>query len=388
MVQLKLLKKSLIAATILMVSNFALATDRHTDEGAIHLHHHEDSSESDDKASHHFHKHHHGGHMPAGVMFGHMLDQAGDFMFGYRLMVGRQGGSILNGTHHASDHAIMNQGCSDTILCSSAPSKMHMKMHMINLMYAPTSWMNLMLMPTFVDMEMDVRGLSGGAGHAGAGHGGHAGTATHSTSGVGDTTMAALFDLFEGRGHWLHLGLGFSAPTGDVNLKLKNNGHTEGGIIHFGMQLGSGTWDFIPSLTYTGEHERLSWGAQLSGVKRMEDQNRSGYRLGDMFQATTWGGFRLIRWFSVTVRGIYTVQGDIHGDFNTFNARSGPMDFPANQGGQFWDIGVGLNVMAPGGLFAGNSLSVEWLEPIKDDVNGYQLERSSTFALTWNYSFF
>lgn len=386
MVQLQLLMKSLLVVSILVISNAAIAVDTHTDEGAIHLHHHDDSSETEDKSGHHFHKHHHGGHMPAGVMFGHMLDQAGDFMFGYRLMVGRQGGNILNGTHNASNHAIINQGCSDTILCGSAPSKMNMKMHMINMMYAPTSWMNLMLMPTFVDMEMDVRGLSGGAGHAG-GHGGGS-TATHSTSGVGDTTMAALFDLFEARGHWLHLGLGFSAPTGDVGLKFKNNGHTEGGIIHFGMQLGSGTWDFIPSLTYTGEHNRLSWGAQLSGVKRMEDQNRSGYRLGDMFQATTWTGFRLIRWLSVTVRGIYTVQGDIHGDFNTFNARSGPMDFPANHGGQFWDIGVGLNVMAPSGLFAGNSLSVEWLEPIQDDVNGYRLERTSTFALTWNYSFF
>jgi len=378
-----------IVASFVVVPSYVFASasvsDTHAEEETTH-HHHDDKSEVHTEESHnHVHKHHHGGHMPAGVMFGHMLDQAGDFMFGYRLMIGRQGGDVLHGTHKASDHAIINLGCSDTIKCGSAPSKMNMKMHMINMMYAPTNWMNLMVMPTFVDMNMDVRGLSGGAGHGG-GHG-HAGISTHSTGGVGDTTIASMFELYDSPGHWLHLGLGFSAPTGNVGVKFKNNGHAAGGLVHFGMQLGSGTWDFMPSLTYTGEHNRWSWGAQLSGTKRMEDQNKSGYRLGDMFQATTWGGYRFMRNFSVTLRGIYTVQGAIHGDFNTFNARTGPMDFPANHGGQFWDIGIGLNAVFPRGILHDHTLSVEWLQPMQDDVNGYRLERKPAFALTWNYTF-
>lgn len=37
------------------------------------------------------------------------------------------------------------------------------------------------------------------------------GTAKYATSGVGDTAMVALRDLFEAPAHWLHLGLGFYA---------------------------------------------------------------------------------------------------------------------------------------------------------------------------------
>ena len=34
-----------------------------------------------------------------------------------------------------------------------------------------------------------------------------------------------------------------------------------GVFTHYRMQLGSGTWDFWPSLTYTGRADRLAWGA-------------------------------------------------------------------------------------------------------------------------------
>ncbi len=153
------------------------------------------------------------------------------------------------------------------------------------------------------------------------------------------------------------------------------------------MQLGSGTWDFLPSLTYTGDHRRFTWGAQVSGAKRLENENKSGYRLGDMIQATTWVGYNLTRWLSTSVRGIYRNQGAISGDFNEFNRRTGPMDFSTNQGGQFWDIGLGVNVSVPSGKFAGHNLSFEWLGPIHTDVNGFQLDRKGALAATWNYHF-
>ena len=334
------------------------------------------------------HQRHDGGHghVPAGVMSGHMLDKAGDFMFGYRFMYGRMGGDILHGDNAASDQQIVDLGCSDVTQCRFTPTFMNMKMHMLNIMYAPTNWLNLMLMPNFVDMEMDIRKLEGAPPTPPGVHE-HTGIAGHATGGVGDTMASSLINVFNVPGHRMHLGLGFSAPTGDVDLKFRRVFQIDGGLIHFGMQLGSGTWDFLPSLTYAGDYRRWSWGAQLNGIKRMEAQNKSGYRLGDLFQATTWGGYRLTNWLSASVRGIYTVQGAIQGDFNAFNGRAGPMDFPANHGGQFWDIGFGINASAPRGKFVGNELSFEWLQPIRDDVNGFRLERKGALAATWRYHF-
>jgi hypothetical protein len=50
-------------------------------------------------------------------------------------------------------------------------------------------------------------------------------------------------------------------------------------------------------------------------------------------------------------------------------------------------VGLGLNLSVPSGDFAGHNLSVEWLQPVSDDVNGYQLARTGTLAVTWNYAF-
>lgn len=323
--------------------------------------------------------------IPAGIMFGHTLDKAGDIMVGYRFMYARQTGDILRGSHVVSDLEIVNQACGDLVLCRFAPDYMNMRMHMLDIMYAPTRWLNLMLMPQFMDMEMNLRPLEGRPPLAPGGHD-HPGT-PHATGGVADTIMMPLIKLLDKPNHRLHIGLGFSAPTGSVDQEIRRIAKIDGGIIHFDMQLGSGTWDFMPNLTYTGSHSQWYWGVQLYGVKRLENQNESGYRLGDLFQASTWGGYRLTNWLATSVRGVYTSRGSIHGDFNTFNARIGPMDFPHNQGGQFWDLGIGINARIPSGRLVGNHFAFEWLQPLRDDFNGYQLERQGALSATWHYSF-
>lgn len=255
-------------------------------------------------------------------------------------------------------------------------------------MYAPTDWLNLMLMPQFVDMEMDLRNFEGAPPPPPGAAPAH--LTSHGTGDVGDTLMAALVKLFEAPGHRLHLGAGLSAPTGDVDLKLRRIHQPETvEFLHYGMQLGSGTWDLLPSLTYTGERGRWSFGGQLGGVKRLEHENESGYALGDQFQATAWGGYRLTGWLSASVRGVYTVQGSIRGEFDGqvgHKDRQGPMDFPDNYGGRFWDVGFGLSAVAPLG-FEGNRLSVEWLQPVEDDVNGFQLERQGSLFASWSLAF-
>ena len=334
----------------------------------------------------HWHSFHHYRVPPAGIMFGHMLDKPGDFMAGYRFMYNWTGGDILHGTQKVADQMIVEQGCSDVSPCRFVPTYMDMRMHMLDLMYAPTKWLNVMLMPTFMDMDMNLRRLQG-APPAKPGTHEHNSAAGHETGAVGDTYFSSLIKLLDIHGHWLHLSLGMSAPTGKVDIENRRIFRADGGLMHFGMQLGSGTWDFMPSLTYTGERQRWLWGAQLSGVKRLEDKNKSGYRLGDLFQATAWSGFQLMPWLTASVRGAYTVQGEIHRDFDTYNARIGPMDFPSNYGGQFWDIGIGANARIPGGRFAGNRLGFEWVQPVSSDFNGFQVDRQGMLAATWSYQF-
>ena len=142
-------------------------------------------------ASHHAHAsaHHHHKIPPAGIMFGHMLDKPGDFMAGYRFMYNWTGGSMLHGTHKASDQTIIDQGCSAD--CQFTPKYMDMRMHMIDLMYAPTKWLNVMLMPTFMDMDMNLRELSGNKDPITSGAHTHHGAAGHETGAISDTYFAS-----------------------------------------------------------------------------------------------------------------------------------------------------------------------------------------------------
>jgi hypothetical protein len=286
---------------------------------------------------------------------------------------------------------------------------------------------------------------------------------THNTEtgGVGDTGLYAMIKLFDRPSHHLHGTLGLSAPTGDTAITYKihednNSTNMDGGLTHYGMQLGSGTWDFKPSLTYTGKADAWSWGAQAGGTIRMENRNSSGYALGDMFEGSVWGGYDITHWLTGTVRVAYSWQGGIKGsmprgvkyragkqydidnpqiscratdftfgdfiglDPNGFGIFSPPylhqaeynacvtayneypskrynelengdrptsMDNPANYGGHYVDLGLGLSVNIPHGAFAGNRLSFEWLQPVYTNVNGFQLDRDGALSATWSYGF-
>jgi hypothetical protein len=362
----------------------------------------------------HYESHHHSGnhsysghHVPAGIMYSHMLNRPGEFMVGYRYMHESQVGDMLHGTQAVNDLAVVHNGCNGNP-CGARANYMDMNMHMLDIMYAPTSWLNLMLMPQFMDMNMSMRPLAGAPPPSPNANGGHSmhmsnGLIPEGTGGVGDTKLLTLIRLFDSPFqvvaspmHHLHMALGVSAPTGDAGVRMQGQGTDPNSpyygkplFLHYGMQLGSGTWDFLPSLTYTGVMDRWSWGGQLNGTVRMESKNSFGYALGNVFQATAWGDYSLLNWLSGSVRGIYTAQGAIRGQFNESPQTSNtmPMDWPNNYGGRFWDVGFGLNAFVPSGKLKGNLLSIEWVQPVQEDVNGFQLERKGSLFVTWGFAF-
>jgi hypothetical protein len=317
-------------------------------------------------------------HAPAGVMFDHM-HKAGEVMVGFRYAGSFAGGAMLHGENSVKDQDVIDHGCSPHA-CAMKPTDMTMNMYMLDLMYAPTDWLTLMVMPMWMSHDMTMSPLKGVIPaahdeHGGmdmAGHGEHMGSHLHGTEAWGDTVFGPEIRLADGPGYHLHISPMISAPTGRVDFQ------TDGVFTHYGMQPGSGTWDFWPSITYTGRADRLTWGAQFLGIVRLEDENESGYRLGDVFQATAWGSYRFANWISASLRGLYTEQGVIEGHYNGPHNHASPPDLQFNYGGRFWDIGFGVNTVVPGGPLKGLRLSAEWLQPVLDDPNGYQLEREGT----------
>ncbi|MEY2697584.1 MAG: hypothetical protein RL333_1722, partial [Pseudomonadota bacterium] len=181
----------------------------------------------------------------------------------------------------------------------------------------------------------------------------------------------------------IHVTAGITAPTGSVNQRV--NGNTE--FEHYGMQLGSGTWNAWPSLSYNGYAGDWSWGGQISGNVPLESHNDSGYATGTLFQSTAWGGYQIQDWVSGSIRALFTSQSQIAGNYYGNFVPTGPMDMPQSYGGNFLDIGVGLNAHVKSGDFEGNHFGIEWLQPAYNDYNGYQLERKGSLWASWGLSF-
>lgn len=354
-------------------------------------------SDSDSEDPHAGHAMMHGGHAghgvhgPAGVMFDHMLGKTGEWMIGYRYMYAHQQGDMLHGLDRVSDSTLLDSGCRGHT-CYVTPSEMTMHMHMFDIMYAPTDWLTLMLMPQFMDMSMSMRPIAGAPTVNGTADPGTQAAVFHSqhehiTGGIGDTGLYALFRLFDEGMHHMHVTLGISAPTGDSAIRLRNSHQQSLGFIHYGMQLGSGTWDFKPSLTYTGQLNEWSWGAQVSGTHRLEDRNDAGFAFGDVFQSTAWASYNPLDWLTASVRGLYTMQGTIQGAYRGTYRPIGPMDDPSSYGGHYWDVGFGVSAVIPSGALKGNRVSFEWLQPVHDEVNGYQLPRQGALSASWSFAF-
>ncbi len=317
-------------------------------------------------------------HAPAGVMADHMHSE-GEVMTGYRYLR-----TSYSGYYRGSDEVSVADLA--TAGFGMAAESMTMDMLMLDIMYAPTDWLTLMVMPMYMHMEMDMAPTGGGHGHHMMDmthdmHGGQHGH-EHSISGLGDTQLSALFRLAGNDHHQLIGTLGVSVPTGKVDRK-----NPDGSFVHYGMQLGSGTWDMTPGLAYTGLAGRLSWGAQANAVIRLEDENDSGFAFGDKYQASLWSAVRLVDWMSLSARVSWEDQDAISGHYNDAHNHSAPEDFQENYGGEFVDAALGANFVITGGNFAGLRFGLEWVSRVSEDYNGYQLGLDDGVNASISYAF-
>ncbi|MFO1368452.1 MAG: DUF3570 domain-containing protein [Marinagarivorans sp.] len=324
---------------------------------------------------------------PAGVQFDHLLAK-GQWMLSYRQHHQQLSGDIHQGGAAQSDYALVNRACQGKP-CYVRPKDMHMAMHMLDIMYAPTDWLSLMLMPQFMDMTMDMRLLADAPRNGGMDAIGMAITHAqhrHTSSGLGDTQVQGLFKLAKTDNSQLLFGLGLSAPTGKVNLSMRPMMGLDMGRLEYGMQLGSGTWDLLPSLTLSGETHLawpspLYWGAQISATHRLEERNSAGYALGDIIQGSLWGSIPLNHSISASLRAVYTDQEPIKGAYTGTHTPIGPGDYPSNYGGVFQDLGIGISASIAQGPFTGMQFALEWLQPVADTPAGYQLERQGSLQV-------
>ena len=322
-------------------------------------------------------------HAPISVMGDHTHPEDG-WMLSYRYMNMQMDG-MRSGTKRVKSQNVFAANY------AVAPENMTMEMHMLGMMYAPTDQLTLMAIANYIDNTMNHRVNPAVAEII---NGGDSGFTTDS-SGSGDIKLSALYRFYlEGKSK-AHLGIGFSLPTGSIDEKddTPAMGGRQRQLLPAPMQLGSGTFDLLPSLTYVQLFTDWSWGAQASGAIRLESENENNYRLGHKFELINWISYNLSEWLGINGGLSYTYTGELKGNQKGVGT-AGPMGrrsvttaFSDNYGGERIDVIFGINLLKPTGFLKGHRLAFDLRLPLWRDLNGYQLESDSVLTLGWQKAF-
>lgn len=288
---------------------------------------------------------------------------AGMWMFTYKFMHMNMSG-LRDGTSNVSvSDVIPMMGTKYGYMM--APTEMTMDMHMFMVMYGITDRLTLMGMANYQKNKMEML-MNMGMGK------GNTQEPPMRTSGFGDTELRWVYKINK----YLVGSLGLSLPTGDIEkefITMKRRYR-----IPYGMQLGSGTYDLKPAITYNNlsSDAKWNWGTQAQYTWHTA-KNGNDWSYGDSFKVTGW----LQRAFGPAtswLRLAYNNAGRIKGhdpeiqkllDPDPMKGASSPDADPGNYGGQRLDGMLGLIFLK--GPF---SIGVEGGVPLYQDLNGLQLK--------------
>jgi hypothetical protein len=309
--------------------------------------------------------------------------QKNELAFAYRYTNAMMNDS-LNSTHHLTETDIL-AGAPHSGSYLIAPVKMQMDIHNFEAIYAPSDTTSLMISVPFLALEM-----------------GHVispldtlypdETFNTESSGLGDVQIFSIWTLEKTEQNTLLMSMGLNLPTGSISetdtlLALPALGDTQ---LPFPMQLGSGTYDLLPSFTYKSMFEKRSWGGQVSATFRL-DENEQGYTLGNRRQIQTWHAWLINHELSFSTRASLSQWDNINGDnrerkvpselnLNSTIVKTLANIDPRNQGGQRAEIGIGFN-----GVYGETQhrLGIELMLPVHQKLDGPQLDQDLVFTLVY-----
>lgn len=302
-------------------------------------------------------------HAPIGVMGDH-THKKGEWMASYRFM-----SMAMDENYSGSTEVTPAQVHADFML---SPMSMNMDMHMLGVMYAPSDKLTLMAMLNSLDISMDLMMRNGMSFSTAA-------------RGIGDTMVGGLWSLRHSATDHVHLHLGVSLPTGDIDVRdaTPMGANT---LLPYPMRLGSGTFDLKPGITWAHYQDQWSFGAQALATIRLDENDRH-YTLGDRVDLTAWMAHPIGENFSVSARVSYAHWGDIDGGDRGLNPMMVPTARTDLRGGSEFSGLLGINFYVTSGPLSGNRLALEYGKVLARDLDGPQLGTSDFFTLGWQYAF-
>ena len=311
-----------------------------------------------------------GDNSPAGLMGVHTHEKNA-WMVSYTYMrsnqLGNQWGSNLMADQNVLDKYLM------------APQSMNMDMHMLMLMYGITDHLSVMAMGTYAvnsmsmlminTLPMHMYGMPDMTMTA-------AGMMNSKLYGINDAQLFLNYSLIKTEHHTLIISSGLNVPI--ANIQKKNNMSLASLQDYtYMMQLGSGTWDILPRVSYVFSKEKLFLGMQ-AGANFHTGYNSLGYRAGDQYSLTAWTAYRVLKPVGVSLRALYVQSQSISGVDPNLNPWVEPGADIANYGSSTLFILPGFNIYP--GFINGATIGMEYGLPIYQYFHGIQMP----YTNQWN----
>ncbi|WP_317897818.1 hypothetical protein [Aurantibacillus circumpalustris] len=306
--------------------------------------------------------------VPAGVMISH-THMKGEWMVSYRMMRMNMSG-LLEGSQaiNATD-VLLNY--------RTSPDLMQMDMHMLMLMYGLSDKITLMGMFHYTSNYMEMTMPSGTKFHR------H----SMSTNGLGDMKLYVLWSVIKKSEKEFLLSMGLNLPFGSINAQgAQHSAMYADQRYPYDMQLGSGSFDLMPSLSYIQKKNRITWSVQLGSILRPY-YNSNEYKLGNELNFNAWTSLKWLRVISSSLRAEFLYSDKINGRDPSLNSCEEIAANPSNYGGLQAFIHLGSSLNGKRGFLKKNRLSFEYGLPFFQKLNGLQMPTKNLFTTSWSLTF-
>jgi hypothetical protein len=193
------------------------------------------------------------------------------------------------------------------------------------------------------------------------------------SSGITDTEISIIDNLSRYSANNLVISYGFSLPTGSIDET------GDKGKLGYPMQLGSGTYDFVPSIS----HQQMfagSWAYGVQGRATIRIGNNSeDYRLGNKCAASTWLTKGLTQRLSLSAILDLAYNDNISGADSDMKLMMSPSLDPEAREATVVTAGIAGRYK----FGSGHNLMLRANVPVYEDLTGYQL--MTDYKLTFNY---
>ncbi len=287
-------------------------------------------------------------HAPIGVMRDH-IHKKGEFMTSYRASYMEMKGLSNNQGSVSSAQALNSR--------LVAPIEMQMGMDMLSAMYGVTDNLTIAAMGSFAVKKMNHQRRNGTFFE-------------RESESVGDIQVNALYKLGKYYDGDMLFNLGLSIPTGSVDERDLN-----GNRLPYPMQIGSGSYEILPGLSYTKLNNSYSYGGQLNASFKL-DTNNNGYKLGDSYNITAWIAKPVFDSLSISSRLDFNKIEAIEGrDSSLDNIVAAIVTAdPSLSDREFIDLYFGVNYVLPDSLISNMRLAFEGGPRIHEKFQDNQLE--------------